>query len=301
MARVAGLSNREARWLAIAAQGLGAPLGASSARRPGLARLGGLLAQVGTIQLDAVNVLERTQYLVPFSRLGAYDRGLFARLTGPGRPWFEYWGHAASLLPVELYPLFRPRMERLTNDAIHSPASERRRRNWRAANATYLEAVLAEIEERGALAASQLTDPRRRLGEWWDRRSDGRVALEMLFTDGVLAAWRTANFERVYDLARAGDPPRGAGPADPRGRGVPARAPGHRRSLPGGGDGPGPRATISGSAHRSRSSGWPSWWRRGASRRSASRAGRTRGMSPPACARARLAVVMPRCSPRSTR
>jgi uncharacterized protein YcaQ len=200
MAGTDGLSAREARWLAIGAQGLGAPIGTGE-RGPGIARLGGLLGPLGTIQLDAVNVLERTQFLVPFSRLGPYDRSLLGRLTGPGRPWFEYWGHAASLLAVENYPLFRPRMEGTSNDGIRRPLSEERRRRWRAANAEYLKAVLAEITARGPLPASQLADPRRRIGEWWDRRSDGRRALESLFTDGVLAAWRSDTFERVYDLA----------------------------------------------------------------------------------------------------
>jgi uncharacterized protein len=201
VAKTEGLSATEARWLAIGAQGLGVPIMTGAGRGPGVARLGGLLGQLGTIQLDAVNVLERTQFLVPFSRLGPYDRSLLGRLTGPGRPWFEYWGHAASLLAVETYPLFRPRMEGTSNDGVRRPLSEERRRRWRAANAEYLEAVLEEIAARGPLPASQLTDPRRRIGEWWDRRSDGRRALESLFTDGVLAAWRSDNFERVYDLA----------------------------------------------------------------------------------------------------
>jgi uncharacterized protein YcaQ len=56
------------------------------------------------------------------------------------------------------------------------------------------------VKERGPLTAGQLTDPRRRDGEWWDRRSVGRVVLEHLFAKGELAAWRTAAFERVYDL-----------------------------------------------------------------------------------------------------
>ncbi len=201
MAGTDGLSAREARWLAIGAQGLGAPIGTGIERGPGVARLGGLLGHLGTIQLDAVNVLERTQFLVPFSRFGPYDRSLLGRLTGPGRPWFEYWGHAASLLAVENYPLFRPRMEGTSHDGIRRPLSEERRRRWRAANAEYLKAVLAEITARGPLPASRLADPRRRIGEWWDRRSDGRRALESLFTDGVLAAWRSDTFERVYDLA----------------------------------------------------------------------------------------------------
>ena len=195
------ISIREARWLAIGAQGLGTPRPGPAARRPGRAQLRRLLGRLGTIQLDAVNVLERTQYLVPFSRLGSCDPAVLGGLTGPGGDWFEYWGHAASLLPVELYPLFRSRMESWRNDLVDSPVVRERRRQWRKTHITYLALVLDEVTEQGPLTASKLSDPRRRAGEWWDRRSDGRRALEMLFGDGVLAAWRSPSFERVYDLS----------------------------------------------------------------------------------------------------
>jgi hypothetical protein len=194
------LSNQQARWLAIAAQGLAAPRGHDARRRPGRAALEAVMQRVGTIQLDAVNVLERTQFLVPFSRMGAYDRDTMRRLTGPQRPWFEYWGHAASLLPVAMYPLLRPRMGRFSANPADGSPYERRRAAWRAEHAAYLGAVLRDVAERGPLAASQLADPRRRAGEWWERRSDGRRALEVLFGEGVLAAWRNPTFERVYDL-----------------------------------------------------------------------------------------------------
>ena len=193
------LSNREARWLAIAAQGLDTPRRAG-ARRPSAAQLARLLDRLGTLQLDAVNVLERTQFLVPFSRIGGYDLATLRGLTGPRGPWFEYWGHAASVMPSEMYPLFRWRMDRWSHDLVDNVAAGRRRHAWRVAQADYLAAVLGDVTEGGPLTASQLSDPRRRVGEWWDRRSDGRRALEMLFGDGVLAAWRNPSFERVYDL-----------------------------------------------------------------------------------------------------
>lgn len=206
----ASLSGLEARRLAIAAQGLAAPRPATPLPSktpvllpsPGKARaqLRRVMDQVGTIQLDAVNVLARTQFLVPFSRIGSYDPAVMRAMSGPGADWFEYWGHAASLLPVELYPLFRPRMELWREDSVDSPVVQQRRKAWRADHAAYIASVLGEVAERGPLAASQLSEPRRQTGEWWDRRSVGRRALEMLFADGVVTGWRSANFERVYDL-----------------------------------------------------------------------------------------------------
>ncbi|MGD0810657.1 MAG: crosslink repair DNA glycosylase YcaQ family protein [Acidimicrobiales bacterium] len=198
------LSNREARWLALAAQGLSEPRPATAAgrRTPAKTRaqLRSLMGQLGTIQLDAVNVLARTQFLVPFSRLGPYDPAVLRSLSGPQGSWFEYWGHAASLLPVALHPLLRWRMQRWRDDLVDSGAVQERRRAWRADNSAYIASVLAEVTERGPLAASQLSEPRRQSGQWWDRRSTGRRALELLFGDGVLSAWRSASFERIYDL-----------------------------------------------------------------------------------------------------
>jgi hypothetical protein len=193
------LSNREARWLALHAQGL------DISRRPVTsrpkARLAGLLDQLGTIQLDAVNVVARTQLLVPFSRVGPYEPADLVGMTGPGGRWFEYWGHAASLLPVELYPLFGWRREHHRADLIGSTSYRAYRREWRRTHAAYLRSVLEEVRQRGPLTAGQLSDPRRRDGEWWERRSDGRLALEVLFDHGDVVAWRSPNFERVYDLA----------------------------------------------------------------------------------------------------
>ncbi|HXW78282.1 MAG TPA: crosslink repair DNA glycosylase YcaQ family protein [Acidimicrobiales bacterium] len=195
------LSNREARRLAIAAQGLSAPRPTSPKGLGGSTQLCRLMDRLGTIQLDAVNVLARTQLLVPYSRLGACDPAAFRRLSEPGGAWFEYWGHAASLLPMSLYPLFGWRKERSRADLVDSAKAQERRRAWRAEHRDYLAAVLSEVSERGPLAASQLSEPRRRTGQWWDRSSHGRVALELLFGDGVLSAWRNANFERINDLA----------------------------------------------------------------------------------------------------
>src|SRR2546423_7701143 len=90
-----------------------------------------VMASIGTLQLDAVNVLERTQFLVLFSRLGPYDVGHLHDMTGPGGELFEYWGHAASLLPMVVHPLFRWRMQRFRAGRPTTSKYEAARRAWR--------------------------------------------------------------------------------------------------------------------------------------------------------------------------
>lgn len=196
MPALSSLSIHEARRLAVTAQGLGKPRPRGPITK---AKLRSAIDALGVLQLDAINVVERTQFLVPFNRLGPYDNALLHKLTGPNGAFFEYWGHAACLLPMAYQPLFRWRM------AEHASPDDpliraQRRRQFRAEHATYMKSILDEIRDRGALTAGQLSDPRRRDGEWWDRRSIGRIALEVMFETGEVMGWRLPNFERVYDL-----------------------------------------------------------------------------------------------------
>ena len=85
----------------------------------GKRHLRALVDTIGTIQLDAINVVARTQFIVPFSRLGPYDVTHLQKLTGAHGELFEYWAHAACLLPVADEPLFRWRM------AQHGPYGDR--------------------------------------------------------------------------------------------------------------------------------------------------------------------------------
>ena len=154
---------------------------------------------VGILQLDAISVVARTQFLVLFSRVGAYSQSLLHQMAGPGGELFECAGYRAAADAPPYQPLFR--WQAIGLAAYNSDV--RRAARWQAyrqANADYIDTVRREIGQRGPLTASRLTDPRRRGGEWWERRSDGRRALEFLFNLGELGAWRTSSFERVYDL-----------------------------------------------------------------------------------------------------
>jgi uncharacterized protein YcaQ len=149
-------------------------------------------------------VLVRAHYLPLFSRFGPYDRGVLDRAAYAGRERtiFEYWAHEASLVPVALHPLLRWRMARAEQGigTYHDLARWGRRRT------AFIDAILAEVAERGPLAASELRSGGRGRGSWWGW-SEGKRAMEWLFWSGRLTTATRRRFERVYDLPERALPP----------------------------------------------------------------------------------------------
>lgn len=186
------LSISEARRIALAAQGFGKPKPQSA----GAARIRAMIGALGAVQIDSVNVLVRSHYLPAFSRLGAYDRALLDRVAyGKPRRVFEYWGHEASLLPIDTFPLFRWRMERSQNGhgvwgGVARIGKERR---------DLVDRVRAAFGERGPLGASDFEEAKS-TGSWWGW-TDTKRAVEFLFWCGeITPVKRRSSFERLYDL-----------------------------------------------------------------------------------------------------
>jgi uncharacterized protein YcaQ len=186
------LSLRDARRVALAAQGFGLAKGARVTRRA----LRAVVARLGCVQIDSVNVLVRSHYLPFFSRLGAYDVALLEdELYGPRRSFAEYWAHEASIVACERWPLLRWRMERAregrgTWGSVARIATER---------PDLVRDVRDRIAAEGALAASDFENARGS-GSWWGW-SDTKRALEYLFWSGeITTRRRRTSFEREYDL-----------------------------------------------------------------------------------------------------
>ena len=192
------LSLDQARRVALAAQGLAAPPRAAPASP---ATLRATLERLGAIQIDSINVVARSHELVLHARAGAHDRGAFDRLVYRRRAGFEYWGHAASFLPMASFRLCLPRMRRLTK-ATRGWWVDIRRRNQHLYGP-----VLDRIRAEGPLAASAFRDPDGpRRGSWWDW-APAKHVLEDLFDCGTLLVHDRVNFERRYDLAERVLPP----------------------------------------------------------------------------------------------
>src|SRR5882672_7479774 len=180
------LSLPEARRLAVASQGFG-----PRPARPTIDHLRRLAARIHAFQIDSVNVLARAHYVSPFARLGAYPMAALDALAYEKRELFEYWGHAACLLPLSLYPLLRYRMDK------HREWTDKFMRSRRGA---YMARAYAEVAERGPLAAAELSNAGKRSGNWWGW-SIGKLTLEHLYDTGLLAIAGRRGFERLYDLA----------------------------------------------------------------------------------------------------
>lgn len=177
-----------ARRIAIGAQGLDAP---RPTGKVDIRHLRKMFRTIGVLQIDSVNVLERAHHLTSFARLGAHGQDLLGRAMG-GREIFEYWGHVASFLPVETWPLWRHKMDGLR---IWQRARELEERE-----PGYVDRVEEEVAQRGPLAASDLDDPGDRGGPWWGW-AKGKVALEVLFARGRVTVSERNNFARRYDLS----------------------------------------------------------------------------------------------------
>ncbi len=96
---------------------------------------------LGTIQLDTISVISRSHETVLWSRLGPYDPALVTGLYEDGHALTEYIVHAASILPSELLPMFRPYMERARSEG-KGPLSDPDER-------AIADAILQRIAHRG--------------------------------------------------------------------------------------------------------------------------------------------------------
>lgn len=186
------LSPALARRVALAAQGFGRPHPATVGTR----QLNGVIDRINLLQIDSVNVFERSHYLPVFARLGAYDKALLDRLTFEAKaPHTEYWPHEAGFMRREDWPLFQWRMDAFRARYGTDPDG------WYQSNASTVEWLRAELAERGPLVAGEIEhDANKRSGPWWGW-SDVKRALEFLFLFGEVAVAGRTRFQRRYALA----------------------------------------------------------------------------------------------------
>ena len=198
--RLDEVSIVEARRLALTAQGFASPRSRATSKT---AEAVAVIKQLGVVQIDSVNVLVRSQELPLFARLGDHDRAAIPEATAQGKI-FEYWGHEAAHLPVELQPLFRWKMDAARTGKV---------KHWGLTsfyddNKSYVKRVLKHVERHGPVTARALSTRTEKKGTWWDW-DEAKTALEYLFLTGqLMSRGRGTDFARIYDTPERVLPPR---------------------------------------------------------------------------------------------
>src|SRR4051812_49021381 len=181
------LSADEARRISLAAQGfLGAP-----DRRAGVPAM---LRRLGAVQLDTISVLARSHELVAYARLGPVPRAKVEDAYWSGDA-FEYWAHAASVVPMSEWPWFAFRRRRM----------RARQKRWHEVHRPAVDAVRAQLRDEGPLTTKDLGGAKAS-AEWWDW-SEAKIAVEWLLDVGEVACVERRGWRRVYDLAERAIPP----------------------------------------------------------------------------------------------
>jgi uncharacterized protein len=183
------LTADEARRIGLRAQGL---LGAGSRR----ATVSVMLDRLGAVQLDTISVLARSHELVAYARLGAIGRERIDAAYWGNAGTFEYWAHAACVLPVGEWPTF----------AFRRRAYRRRGWRWHQVSKSVSRRVLDRLRRDGPLTTKELGGAKAG-GDWW-QWSDQKIAIEWLLDIGEVVCVRRVGWRRVYDLPeRALAPP----------------------------------------------------------------------------------------------
>ncbi|WP_216395280.1 DNA glycosylase AlkZ-like family protein [Arcanobacterium phocae] len=178
---------RTARKVAVLAQGL-APSQLGS-----LNSLESVIQRLGCVQIDSIQAVRRSQEIVLLSR--GVDKSEVDSLYTSAAGLFENWGHAHSLLPQSLWPIFHWRRDRIRKNGLSGVPY----------NPKVATDVLKRISIDGPATHGMLGKTR---GNGWDRSSEVKVACEWLLSFGELAVVsRDERWQRVYSTPEQANMP----------------------------------------------------------------------------------------------
>lgn len=164
-------------------------------RRIGSGRAGALqvLERLGYVQIDTISVVARAHHHTFWTRAGGY-RDAIANQLVQRREAFEYWHHAAALLPMRDYRFALPAMR------AYKRGERGEHGMCRCQDAKLLRRVLHQVRAEGPLRARDFEQPRGEPGGWWNWKPAKR-ALEQLFMQGDIMCVGRDGFEKRYDIA----------------------------------------------------------------------------------------------------
>ncbi len=181
------LTQQQARRLQIHSLGLGTPLAETVTKVNLLEEI----IRMGVLQIDTINIVARSQYIVLWSRLGSYPLNWLDELLAE-KHLFEYWAHAACYIPMKDYPLYQWKVTSHRKKAENNDT-------WLGQNFNFANEILDGIRKNGPVKSSNFKRKDGIKGTWWNWK-DEKIALEHLLLVGELMVAKRDQFQRVYDL-----------------------------------------------------------------------------------------------------
>ncbi|MEQ5871742.1 YcaQ family DNA glycosylase [Sagittula sp. NFXS13] len=177
------ISNADVRRLWLAAHGLsGAPSGADAM---------GVIRELGFVQLDTIQVVSRAHHHILWSRAQSYREPMLDKLLRK-RQVFEHFTHDASVLPMEMLPLWQRQFERMKRKVGGS---------WYVgvASDALTQEILTRVREEGPLCTRDFDTVVEKRAMW--QRPPHKKALDYLWYAGELATCHREGVIKYYDLA----------------------------------------------------------------------------------------------------
>ncbi|NDL64751.1 winged helix-turn-helix domain-containing protein [Acerihabitans arboris] len=183
------VTARQARaiWLRAQRLDVAAPFGEG----PDAVRLA--TGHLGYVQIDTINVIERSHHHILYSRIPAYRRADLELAQSGAKSVFEYWTHALAYVPTADYRMFLPAMNQFRAKPHASYAD---------LDAQHYAALLKRIRDDGALSIRDINDDV--LVEKthpWGSRKPSRRALRYGFFSGDLTVSKRTGMLKSYDLS----------------------------------------------------------------------------------------------------
>lgn len=153
-----------------------------------------IVKKLGFVQLDTIQNVSRAHHHILWSRNPKYREPMLDELLGAREHLFEHFTHDASILPMDMYPMWRRRYKRLKSQieraSYHKPE---RIKDWKAL-------LIERIRKEGPLSTKDFDSKIKGEKEVWSRPPHKNV-LDYLWYTGTLATSHREKFTKFYDLA----------------------------------------------------------------------------------------------------
>lgn len=150
------------------------------------------IEQLGYVQIDTINVIERCHHHILYSRIPGYKRSDLAALQSAQKSIFEYWTHALSYVPTADLNYFIPAMKAYRDKPSAWFGSVTKKE---------VGAMTRRLKTEGPLSIRDIEDDELvdKTHPWASRKPSKRV-LQLMFYQGLVAISAREGMVKTYDL-----------------------------------------------------------------------------------------------------